>query len=148
MLKNITNLMMMLIFLRITGFSHISLSSPINHGLCKTNLVNCEFEIYEKSQWSSCLNEPKSNLLEVSQILYLIEGELSGFVQLNHSTDHCLNYVIPISKLWRDESDLLSFWANGCNCSGNFEILGFTRQAIKLSLQLHIMPTLGPYLNI
>ena len=132
MLKSNTNLMMMLIFLRRTEFSHISLSPPINHGLCKTNLVNCEFEIYENSQWPSCVNEPKRNLLEVSQILYLIGGELSGFVQLNHSTDHCLN-VIPISKLWKDESDLLSFWANGCNCSGNFEILGFTRQAIKLS---------------
>ena len=147
MLKNNTNLMMMLIFLRRTGFSHISLSPPINHGLCKTNLVNCEFELYENSQWSSCVNEPKRNLLEVSQKISNT-GELSVFLQLNHSTDHCLNYVIPISKLWKDKSDLLSFWANGCNCSGNFEILGFTRQAIKLSLQLHIMPTLGPYLNI
>ena len=91
----------------------------------KFTMIFLRYWVLKKSAWS------------VSNLIF-DRGEFSGFVQLNHSTDHCLN-VIPISKLWKDESDLLSFWANGCNCSGNFEILGFTKQAINLSLQLHIM---------
>ena len=68
--------MMMLIFLRRTGFSHISLSSPINHGLCKTNLVNCELGRGSNNQngnlrWFMSLGvEPPLNCTNFQTLFY------------------------------------------------------------------------------